>query len=207
MARPQSDVSERIVRAARERFLQQGVDGASLRQIASDAGTNIGMVYYYFKTKDDLFLAVVEEVYARFVTDITAVLDPSRSVHERIEQLYARVAAMSEDELHMLQLVFREALVSSERLQRVALRFQKGHFPLLARVVRDGMQDGSLRNDVHPIALMAGTFMLGLIPQLAHRRITASGLPFASALPDTQATARAMLEVALHGVAGPHSRK
>jgi AcrR family transcriptional regulator len=38
--------------------LGDGVDGASLREIAREAGTNIGMVVYYFATKDDLFLAV-----------------------------------------------------------------------------------------------------------------------------------------------------
>ena len=67
MPRPPSDIAARIVEAARDRFLLQGVDGASLRSIAADAGTNIGMVYYYFKTKDDLFLAVIEEAYAQLL--------------------------------------------------------------------------------------------------------------------------------------------
>jgi AcrR family transcriptional regulator len=44
MARPASDIQKRIFVAARARFLSEGVDGASLRQIAKDAGTNIGMV-------------------------------------------------------------------------------------------------------------------------------------------------------------------
>ena len=67
MARPGSDLRSRVVPAARARFLAQGVDGASLRSIADDAGTSIGMVYYYFKTKDDLFLAVVEDVYGELM--------------------------------------------------------------------------------------------------------------------------------------------
>jgi AcrR family transcriptional regulator len=65
MPRPKSDIDARIVAAARARFLVEGVDGASLRSIAQDAGTNVGMIYYYFPTKDDLFLGVVEDVYAR----------------------------------------------------------------------------------------------------------------------------------------------
>ena len=64
MARPRSDIQKRIVLAARTRFLADGVDGASLRHIARAARTSIGMVYYYFPTKDDLFLAVVEELLA-----------------------------------------------------------------------------------------------------------------------------------------------
>lgn len=55
MARPRGDIEPRVLEAARKRFLEQGVDGASLRKIAEDAGTNIGMIYYYFPTKEALF--------------------------------------------------------------------------------------------------------------------------------------------------------
>src|SRR6185295_5828153 len=70
MARPPTDIRQRILGAARARFLAEGVDGASLREIARDAKTTIGMVSYYFPAKDDLFLAVVEEVYAVLLGDL-----------------------------------------------------------------------------------------------------------------------------------------
>ena len=60
MGRPRSDKDQRIVHAARARFLAEGVDGASLREIAKDAGTNVGMVFYYFPTKDDLLFAILD---------------------------------------------------------------------------------------------------------------------------------------------------
>jgi AcrR family transcriptional regulator len=44
MARPRSDIRPRLLASARARFLREGVDGASLRSIAKDAATNIGMV-------------------------------------------------------------------------------------------------------------------------------------------------------------------
>ena len=43
MARPQSGLDRRIVEKARARFLLEGVDGASLRQIAKDAETAAAM--------------------------------------------------------------------------------------------------------------------------------------------------------------------
>ncbi len=70
MGRTRSDLGPRIIEAARGRFLREGVDGASLRAIAADAGTSIGMVYYYFPTKDDLFFAVVEETYQHVLEDL-----------------------------------------------------------------------------------------------------------------------------------------
>ena len=70
MARPRGDISERLIKAAREAFLTQGVDGASLREIAAEAGTSLGMITYYFPTKDDLFLAVLEQVYPKLLADL-----------------------------------------------------------------------------------------------------------------------------------------
>ena len=50
------------------------------------------MIYYYFPTKDDLFLAVVEEVYVALLADLEARLARSRPVEERIRRLYAASA-------------------------------------------------------------------------------------------------------------------
>jgi AcrR family transcriptional regulator len=200
MARPQSDIADRITTAARARFLRHGVDGASLRQIASDAGTNIGMVYYYFKTKDDLFLASIERDYARLVGELQQALDPDQSVEERLRRLYARFATLDKADFETLTLVLREALMSTERLSRIAARFERGHLPLMVGLVRDGVADGSMRADAHPMALMAATFMLALAPQLAHYRVRNSGLPIAEVLPTPQQAADSLLAILLGGI-------
>lgn len=208
MARPATDIQERIVHAARARFLQHGVDGASLRQIATDAETNIGMIYYYFKTKDDLFLGVIEEIYGQFSRELQALAEEDTSIEARIEKLFMRFAAMTEPETQVLRLIVREALVSSERLQRVAARFQAGHLPGMMNMVLGGIQDGRLRGDLNPIALALPMFLLGGFPQLVHRRVTDSGLPIAAVLPSRHDAARMLLDVLFHGVAGPkHERK
>ena len=203
MARPATDIQERIVRAARALFLQHGVDGASLRQIATDAETNIGMIYYYFKTKDDLFLGAIEEVYSRFSNDLQALAEEDASIEARIHKLFMRFAAITEPEAQVLRLILREALVSSERLQRVAARFQAGHIPVMMNMVLGGIQAGHLRSDLSPIALALPMFLLGGFPQLVHRRVTASGLPIAAALPSPEDAARMLLDVLFHGIAGP----
>jgi TetR/AcrR family transcriptional regulator len=94
MPRPRSDIAPRILKAARARFLSDGVDGASLRSIASEAGTSIGMVYYYFATKDELFFGVVEELYEKLLRDVELAIAPDVPVRERVERLYTRVARL-----------------------------------------------------------------------------------------------------------------
>lgn len=200
MARPGSDVSERLVRAARDRFLEEGVDGASLRAIARDAGTSLGMVYYYFPAKDDLFFAVIEEVYAELVGKLENVLAADLSSEAKIHAMYQVLAALSDDDLKVVRLIVKEGLSSSQRLSKIFERFSRGHVPLLLGMIFEGVQKGELRGDVPPIALVVSTLAVGLLPQLVARRLREAGVPAAGLFPPAPELATVLAEVALRGL-------
>ncbi|HLU68171.1 MAG TPA: TetR/AcrR family transcriptional regulator [Kofleriaceae bacterium] len=199
MARPRTDIEPRLLRAARERFLADGVDGASLRAIARAAGTSIGMLYYYFPTKDDLFLAVVEEVYSELLADLTGALSVEAPIEERLARLYARFARISQRELEIIRLVVREMLAPSPRLARLIHRFQHGHLPLVQDALAAGLAEGRL-DPRFPLSLLLGlTFAVGALPQVA-RRAAGQLEPFSS-LPEPDRLAELALDALLHGVA------
>lgn len=50
-----------LIAAARTVFAHRGFHGASLEQIAREAGYSTGAIYWHFSGKDDLFLAVFED--------------------------------------------------------------------------------------------------------------------------------------------------
>jgi AcrR family transcriptional regulator len=200
MARPPSDIAQRLVTAATERFLHDGVDGASLRQIALAAGTNLGMVYYYFPTKDALFLAVVERHYAPLSAALIAAISGERTFEARVRALYDRFGAMSDAEFTVLRLVLREAMVSSERLDRVLDRLMHGHAPAMLALLADGIGAGEVGADVHPAAALVAMAALAVVPQVMLRRVAAS--PKGVALPKPADLATHLATVVLRGV-GP----
>ncbi len=200
MPRPRTDIRPRILLAARERFAATGVDASSLRGIASDAGTSIGMVYYYFPTKDDLFLAVVEDVYVRLLADLEAALGGTDAFTAQVERLYGRIANLSSVEVQVVRLVLREALSSHARLQSLAERFSRGHIPLIVKAVAQGMRSGQLRTDLHPLALMGATLSLGTLPQMAARAL-GDRLPFAP--PPPEELKRQLISALLSGIGAP----
>src|SRR5690349_11297930 len=59
MAR-RNDKRERLIEAADTLFHQQGVSNTTLANIAALADVPLGNVYYYFKSKDSIILAVIE---------------------------------------------------------------------------------------------------------------------------------------------------
>jgi AcrR family transcriptional regulator len=176
MARPRSDIAPRILHAARARFLVDGVDGASLRGIAEDARTSIGMVYYYFPTKDDLFLAVVEEVYVALLTDLEAALRPNLPVPVRIRGLFQRLGSLSADELTVLRIVVREVLALPARLDRLIARFQRGHLPLVLALVKDAFATGIFDAQLPPPVVAAAMMVLAGPAQVLLKQIGARGL-------------------------------
>lgn len=169
MPRPRSDIQERLIKVASSQFSAHGVDGASLRNIAKDAGTSIGMVYYYFPTKDDLFLAVVERVYVGILEKLMEALGGDGALSQRVEHLYSCFGSLTPEELEVLRLVVREALVSSVRLTRLIERFKRGHLPVVLETVMRGMQNGELDRGHHPFVAVACLGAIGALPQVLAR--------------------------------------
>ena len=55
-----TDTRERLIEAARDLFLAQGYQATGIAQILTRAGANSGSLYYFFPTKEDLLVAVLE---------------------------------------------------------------------------------------------------------------------------------------------------
>jgi AcrR family transcriptional regulator len=62
-----------LVDSAARTFARRGFQGASLDEIAREAGYSTGAIYWHFKGKDDLFLAVFEAYATARVAEIAAV--------------------------------------------------------------------------------------------------------------------------------------
>jgi len=194
MARPASDIRDRILVGARAVFLERGVDAAPLRAIARRARTTIGMVYYYFPTKDELFLAVVEAVYARIVAELTDAIREPAPVRERMRAMYRRIGRMTGDEAEIVVLVARELLTAPARRGPLFERFWRGHIPLILGVLDDGRRDGDVAALPPPMMLIA-TAALAILPQVAVRNV-----PGLAAMGQGEALADRLVDLLFDGI-------
>nr|TNE40606.1 MAG: TetR/AcrR family transcriptional regulator [Alphaproteobacteria bacterium] len=58
-----NDTRQSLLEVAREEFAGRGLEGARVDRIAKKANVNKQLVYHYFGSKDDLYIAVLEEAY------------------------------------------------------------------------------------------------------------------------------------------------
>ena len=81
MAVKNHSLDSKIIRSARKEFLEHGYSKASLHKIASNAGTTTGALYTRYKSKDELFLSLVEDA----ISDIKKSYEPFSKMYQEVK--------------------------------------------------------------------------------------------------------------------------
>ena len=118
-----------ILQAAAREFAEYGVAGARTDAIAREAGVNKALLYYYFKDKETLYGAVLDNAFAGLKETVFQVLDSPAPPREKI---LAYVGAYFD-------------FIASNRLyprlmQREMMRAREGHSPHIDKIIKDHIQ-------------------------------------------------------------------
>lgn len=110
---PGVDRRQQILEAALAVFAEQGFDGATTKDIAARAEVTHGLIYFYFDSKEDLFLAAFEhEADAVFKqVDFADVCDDDAPVEVTLPRMLTRImqALSSPQAQHMIQVMMHLA--------------------------------------------------------------------------------------------------
>ncbi len=144
------DRREQIINAALRVFAQKGFARATNRDVAHEAGITTGLIYYYFKSKEDLLRAALEE---RSPVQVIAQMPP-----EMLEQppdvllpvLVMRVLNVVESEqfVSLLRVLLPEMLHGSAEVAPIALSFFQRVIAFLRQYFQTQAARGRLRADL-----------------------------------------------------------
>ena len=156
-----------LVRSAYQVITRQGSHRLSLQDVADQAGVSKGMVLYYFKSKEHLFLVTMrwalERTEARIRQRIAGAGDPNQAIAALVDAVFVGPEQNRDFYLLYLDLIEHAARVPSfGQLSGMAHGIING---LYQEVIRDGMARGGFRVD-DPVgaaaamrALIEGTFL------------------------------------------------
>jgi AcrR family transcriptional regulator len=154
---------DRILKAAVAEFARYGLGGARVDRIAARAGANKRMLYYYFGNKDDLFLAVLEDSYARIRSAERALhltdVDPREAMRRLVEFTWNYYLLHPE----FLTLLNSENLHRARHIRR-SRNIVAMHSPFIAmikQVLDRGARAGEFRRGVDPVQLYISIAGLG----------------------------------------------
>ena len=79
-----SKTEKKILNAAEEVFIREGMSGARMQEIANQAGINKALLHYYYRTKERLFMAVFQKAASQIIPDIQDVLIADMPLFDKI---------------------------------------------------------------------------------------------------------------------------
>jgi len=85
------DSRSKILNASAELFVKNGYDGTSVRQIAKEAGVNIAMISYYFKSKEGVLVDLITETSRLLKEKTDHIKSLDLEPRERVSKLFITI--------------------------------------------------------------------------------------------------------------------
>lgn len=149
-ARKGVDKRRLILDSAVKVFADKGYDGTRISDIARDAEIAYGLVYHYFKNKEEILDTIFLERWGEFIEEIEAISAAGFGIEEklfRIARVIARAYSTRADWAKVLvfEIQRSQRLADPARLQSIGCLFRR-----IAELLRSAQTKGELRPDIDP---------------------------------------------------------
>lgn len=139
---------ERVIEVAAQLFLQHGYAGTSLKAVSRELNISAPAIYWYFPSKEDLYVEVIETSMVEFINAVHAGV----TAHFPVEQLDQHVRAHviwqleKSDAARTFDLAHHVKDIPAERLT-IVRKHQISYRDRIRQVLRDGCDQGVFRID------------------------------------------------------------
>jgi|GEM_PF-186737 len=193
-----------IIGAAILVFAQKGYAATRIIDVARAAGIGKGTVYEYFRSKEDLFFSVFQQVMQDTeIQMVAAAQSGSGGVAQRLKVLSDALISAWLDKLDLYSLVmeFWSAATASASRERFKNTFRTGYQAFrhtIAALIQEGVAQGELSQTCRPVEVASG--LIGMWDALLLQAWVDSSF-------DALGTSRVCLEVMLKGLGNLQDRE
>jgi AcrR family transcriptional regulator len=157
---------EKIRNAALKLFTQKGFAATRTRDISEEAGINLALLNYYFRSKEKLFELVMGELLRGFIKGMLEILnDTETSIDEKVEIFVTRYTELLIQQPDIPLFIFHEMKMNPEKLASKigASGVFKSYF---IKQLKEAMEKGKLPS-MHPLHFVMNLIGLTVFPFIA----------------------------------------
>jgi AcrR family transcriptional regulator len=167
---------EQILDAAAGLFIQQGYHGLSMRQISEALGVTKAALYYHFKDKEELFLAVLKAYLDKLEATLDQIQAKPLSNRDRLSRFVEHILSQPGEQHAIIRLASQEMRhVSAAQRQAFNLVYHQKFIGKIQAILQAGMEQAEFQ----PIDAQVATWaLLGLVyPHLDPSHAGEAALP------------------------------
>jgi TetR/AcrR family fatty acid metabolism transcriptional regulator len=139
-----------ILDAAIKVFADKGYHGSRVSDIAGEAGIAYGLVYHYFKNKEEILATIFEERWSGFIEAVNDIASGPTATADKLVSVAALILNAYRVRPDWVKVLVLEIQRSSRFSEPGQLRAVGRLFDAVARILRAGQERGELRDDLDP---------------------------------------------------------
>lgn len=135
---------EQILNAAEKVFNRRGFNKARMDDIVVESGLSKGALYWYYKSKDAIIMALLDRVFMGEMAQFEKLVDAEGTASERLEQLTRVVVQEMARFQHLMPLIYEfVALAARRKSVRTKLgEYYQRYHRLLSQILQQGLDSG-----------------------------------------------------------------
>ncbi len=144
------DKRSAILDAAIRVFARTGYHAARVSDIADEAGIAYGLVYHYFKNKEEVLNSIFEERWGDFLDVVSAIAASDEDTREKLFQIASLIVNAYRVRPDWVKVLVLEIQRSSRFAEPGQMHAVGKLFAMIAGILRDGQARGEVRSDLDP---------------------------------------------------------
>ena len=137
--------ARRILAVAEQIFAERGLAGARMDEIARTAKVNKALLYYYFRSKEELHRFVLETLLSQLGAGLDRSRAAARSARERLIAAVNHFFAFVQQHPNYPRLMQREMMSQGPNLEWVISKYYRPMYGRLLRSIEEGIAAGEFR--------------------------------------------------------------
>ncbi len=138
------EVKKTILQSAKRVFAKWGLNKTTMEDIAQDAGKGKSTLYYYYKSKEEIFettaMAEIDAIIAKAQAQIDAIDSPK----EKMKKYVAVVLTEIKNTTSIYPMVKGELKGNKEFIEKIARRMDEREEAIIAKILKEGVARGEL---------------------------------------------------------------
>ncbi|RCX19492.1 TetR family transcriptional regulator [Anaerobacterium chartisolvens] len=149
---------QELIEIALKQFLENGYEKTSVRSILKEADGEIGMFYHYFKSKNEIYEAALEDYNEKYIAKFTEIVNSAGlSFKEKLNKIFTLLpGSISEYSLMHTEKVNPQIMVVLH--SRTLLKM----VPLFEQIILDGLEKNTINVPVPNIRLLSQFTLFGM---------------------------------------------